>query len=210
MTQSLQGNILTPGGWVRGTIAFDQHILRIDGQAGDPASNGDDFILPGFIDLHVHGGGGRDVMQAGDAAQTIARLHASPGTTSLLATTMTAPDSDIDHALRAIAAACVHRPTGAARLLGAHLEGPFINPAKLGAQPDHARVATQQALTALRAMKAAGVLVACADVAQATRLGASTDEVADALQAAARCTLLPPAERSRLEARVAKQQSGKH
>ena len=61
-----------------------------------------------------------------------------------------------------------------------------------------------QALTALRAMKAAGVLVACADVAQATRLGASTDEVADALQAAARCTLLPPAERSRLEARVAK------
>ena len=115
MTQSLQGNILTPGGWVRGTIAFDQHILRIDGQAGDPASNGDDFILPGFIDLHVHGGGGRDFMQAGDAAQTIARLHASHGTTSLLATTMTAPDSDIDHALRAIAAACVDRRGEAAR-----------------------------------------------------------------------------------------------
>lgn len=149
MTQSLQGNILTPDGWVRGTIAFDQQILRIDGQAGDPASNGDDFILPGFIDLHVHGGGGRDFMQAGDAAQTIARLHASHGTTSLLATTMTAPDSDIDQALRAIAAACVQRPTGAARLLGAHLEGPFINPAKLGAQPEHARVATQQALTRL-------------------------------------------------------------
>ena len=104
MTQSLQGNILTPGGWVRGTIAFDQHILRIDGQAGDPASNRDDFILPGFIDLHVHGGGGRDFMQAGDAAQNIARLLASHGTTSLLATTMTAPDSDIDHALRGCSA----------------------------------------------------------------------------------------------------------
>ena len=48
-------------------------------------------ILPGFIDLHVHGGGGADVMEAGDAIQTITRTHARYGTTSLLATTMTAP-----------------------------------------------------------------------------------------------------------------------
>jgi N-acetylglucosamine-6-phosphate deacetylase len=72
----------------------------------------------------------------------IAAQHARHGTTSLLATTMTAPVEDIDRALDAIGKACGERRKNAARILGVHLEGPYINPGKLGAQPPYAREAT--------------------------------------------------------------------
>ena len=138
----MKGNILTPSGWVAGSIDFARHIYAIDGALVDPASNSDDFIVPGFIDLHVHGGAGRDMMEGGDAPHAIARIHARHGTTSLLATTMTAPPDDIVTALRAIGAAMAAPVAGSARILGVHLEGPYINPGKLGAQPPFARAAT--------------------------------------------------------------------
>ena len=139
---SIQGNILTPDGWIQGDIAFGDTITRIGGSAADPGANGDDYILPGFIDLHVHGGAGRDMMEGGDAPHAIAALHAKHGTTSLLATTMTAPPEDIERALTSIGAACGARGKGEARILGVHLEGPYINSGKLGAQPPFAREAS--------------------------------------------------------------------
>ena len=142
MSSAIQGNILTSAGWVRGEITFSERIAAIHGSSTDPSKNEDAYILPGFIDLHVHGGGGKDVMEGGDAVHTIAAIHARHGTTSMLATTMTAPPEDIDVALRAIGAAVAQRRPGTARVLGAHLEGPYINPGKLGAQPDYARAAT--------------------------------------------------------------------
>jgi N-acetylglucosamine-6-phosphate deacetylase len=142
----MKGNILTPNGWIRGEVRVasgePNTIAAIDGQAADPADNGDDYILPGFIDLHVHGGAGRDMMEGGDAPHVIARLHAKHGTTSLLATTMTAPVEDIERALDAIGAACKERGRNEARILGVHLEGPYINSGKLGAQPPFAREAS--------------------------------------------------------------------
>jgi N-acetylglucosamine-6-phosphate deacetylase len=138
----MKGNILTPDGWVIGDIGFGTRIDTISGCATDPHSNGDDYIIPGFIDLHVHGGAGRDMMEGGDAPHAIAALHAKHGTTSLLATTMTAPPEDIMKALAAIGEACKARRPGAARILGVHLEGPYINSGKLGAQPPYAREAT--------------------------------------------------------------------
>ena len=90
-TDSIKGNILSAGGWIAGTISFTDRVAGIDGTAADPALNGDDYILPGFVDLHVHGGAGRDVMEGGDAVHAIAAIHARHGTTSILATTMTAP-----------------------------------------------------------------------------------------------------------------------
>jgi N-acetylglucosamine-6-phosphate deacetylase len=141
-TMEVSGNILTPSGWVRGTLGFNARITGIEGSATDPATNGDDLVLPGFIDLHVHGGGGKDTMEAGDAPHVIASRHARYGTTSLLATTMTAPAHEIETALKAIGAACTQRRPGSARLLGAHLEGPYINSRMLGAQPDYASEAT--------------------------------------------------------------------
>jgi N-acetylglucosamine-6-phosphate deacetylase len=138
----MKGNILTPGGWVHGELRFGATIDAIDGDKVDPATNADDYILPGFIDLHVHGGAGRDMMEGGDAPHAIAALHARHGTTSLLATTMTAPPQDIERALGAIGAACRERGKNEARILGVHLEGPYINAAKLGAQPPFAKEAT--------------------------------------------------------------------
>jgi N-acetylglucosamine-6-phosphate deacetylase len=144
----MNGNILTPGGWIHGALRFGAHIDAIEGAAADPDANGDDYILPGFIDLHVHGGAGRDMMEGGDAPHVIAALHAKHGTTSLLATTMTAPPEDINRALSAIGQACARRRPGAARILGVHLEGPYINPGKLGAQPPFAREATLEEVQA--------------------------------------------------------------
>lgn len=138
----MKGNILTPGGWVVGEIRFGARIEAIDGTPASPDANRDDLIIPGFIDLHVHGGAGHDMMEGGEAPHVIAALHARHGTTSLLATTMTAPVEDIDLALDAIGAAVKERRKGEARILGVHLEGPYINPGKLGAQPAFSREAT--------------------------------------------------------------------
>jgi N-acetylglucosamine-6-phosphate deacetylase len=149
MQNKIQGNILTPGGWIRGDLAFGERIAAIVGDGVDPANNGEHYIVPGFIDLHVHGAGGKDIMQGGDAVRVIAAKHAQHGTTSLLATTMTAPPEDIDVALQAIGVAVADRHRGEARVLGAHLEGPYINAGKLGAQPDFARAATLAAVQRL-------------------------------------------------------------
>ena len=140
MTQrALTGRILTPGGWLTGrlTIGGDGRIAAIETDAA--ADDARCEIVPGFIDLHVHGGDGADVMEGGDAGARIARLHARHGTTALLATTMTAPLADIHSALADLAPHVARRPAGGARILGVHLEGPYINPDKLGAQPAHAR-----------------------------------------------------------------------
>ena len=155
-TAALQGHILTPQGFVRGELA--QQDGRISAIHGLPVSEDcvcastEPIVLPGFIDLHVHGGGGLDTMAGGDAIDTIARIHARHGTTALLATTMTAPRHEIEAALRALAPHIEQRGTGAARVLGVHLEGPYINPGRLGAQPDFTTTATLADVLALHAL----------------------------------------------------------
>ncbi len=130
-----EGVVLTPGGWVRGRVRFDAAIRVIEPDAGAPE---DRFVLPGFVDLHVHGGGGADCMDGAEAVHAMAAFHARHGTTSLLATTVTAPAADLRRAGAGIAAAGAQPRPGAARVLGWHLEGPFINPGALGAQPPYA------------------------------------------------------------------------
>ncbi|MFN3860812.1 MAG: N-acetylglucosamine-6-phosphate deacetylase [Roseateles sp.] len=142
----LEGDIVTPQGVLRGHLLIEQgRIASVVGApiaAGHAGAGGQPLLLPGFIDTHVHGGGGRDTMEGGDAIQTIARRHACHGTTAFLATTMTAPMADIETALRALGPVCRTRGPQAARVLGVHLEGPYINPGRLGAQPAHASAAT--------------------------------------------------------------------
>jgi N-acetylglucosamine-6-phosphate deacetylase len=156
MADEIQGCILTPRGFVAGTLAhLGGRMLRIEGtpiadeRARDEAHA---FVLPGFIDSHVHGGGGRDTMEGGDAIDRIARMHVRHGTTSLLATTMTAPLPELEFAMSALGGACRTRRSGAARVLGVHLEGPYINPRKLGAQPDFVRPAAISEILALHAL----------------------------------------------------------
>ncbi|MEO3711604.1 N-acetylglucosamine-6-phosphate deacetylase [Roseateles flavus] len=156
--QRTDGFVLTPAGFVRGVLEHQGgRITRIEGDEVTEyevrhGSQDLPLILPGFIDVHVHGGGGRDTMEGGDAARAIARLHVRHGTTSLLATTMTAPMDEIRAALAALGPVCREREPQAARVLGVHLEGPYINPGKLGAQPDFARAAQLAEVQALHAL----------------------------------------------------------
>ncbi|PXX38003.1 N-acetylglucosamine-6-phosphate deacetylase [Undibacterium pigrum] len=155
LQRQVQGQILTPQGWVYGTLAFDEKIQAITADANVMnvgAADSAPYILPGFVDLHVHGAGGKDTMEAGDAVEIIARKHAKHGTTSMLATTMTAPLSDLEMALKAIRPLVDKRSSGSARILGVHLEGPYINPGKLGAQPDFAHTGSLEQVRHLDAI----------------------------------------------------------
>jgi N-acetylglucosamine-6-phosphate deacetylase len=148
--------ILTPNGFVKGRLRHERgRIVAIDGDPVDEPTaraSGLALALPGFVDLHVHGGGGHDTMDGGEALAKIAAKHAQHGTTALLATTVTAPPDELEAAVRSMAAACRERPRGGARVLGIHLEGPYINPAKLGAQPDFARGASLDEVLKLHAI----------------------------------------------------------
>jgi len=94
----------------------------------------DKYIVPGYIDLHVHGGGGSDVMDGDyEAINQIAIAHSHFGTTSFLPTTMTMSKDKIIRSLRSICEA-VKKGTAGAKILGIHMEGPYINPEKKGAQ----------------------------------------------------------------------------
>ena len=135
MTETLAGRVLTSAGWITGRLRFDAAIRAVEPARDVPQ---DQFVLPGFIDLHVHGGDGADVMDGADAVRKMARFHARHGTTALLATTVTAPADEIRRAFAGIGAGAGAPEAGAARVLGAHLEGPFISPNALGAQPPFA------------------------------------------------------------------------
>ncbi|MCI0418617.1 MAG: N-acetylglucosamine-6-phosphate deacetylase [Acidobacteria bacterium] len=90
------------------------------------------FITPGFIDIHIHGGAGSDFMDATrEDFETVCRYHAAGGTTSLLATTATAPLAEIVAALR-IVREVQQDPVAGAQVLGAHIEGPYLSMAKRG------------------------------------------------------------------------------
>ena len=167
---SIKGHILTPTGFVAGEISFapDGRVAQVSGQAVSESRVRDaalPIILPGFIDLHVHGGGGRDIMEGGDAAATVAALHAQHGTTSLLGTTMTAPMSDLELAFAGLAPVCATRAARSARVLGVHLEGPYINDEKLGAQPDFARPVKATELQALHALAPIKLITLAPEVA---------------------------------------------
>src|SRR5580704_14736742 len=98
-------------------------------------------VVPGFVDVHIHGAGGHDVMEGNARAlDRIASTVARHGTTSLVATTVTAPVEDTCHSLEGIAryirthespkedsAENSEKTKAAAEFLGIHLEGPFIS-----------------------------------------------------------------------------------
>lgn len=96
---------------------------------------GGNFVAPGFIDMHVHGAVGRDSMEASvEALAQIAKFHARGGTTAMTPATVTDSAERIGAALEAIAEA-MGRDFGGAKIVGAHVEGPYISREKCGAQP---------------------------------------------------------------------------
>jgi len=135
------GSILTAEGWIAGRVRIDgRRIAAIEGRPiGRGAIVEPPFIVPGFIDLHVHGGLGGECMAGESSVRATLKFHASHGTVAMTPTTVTAPVTQIEAALADIAATQARPGAGEATVLGAHLEGPFINPGRLGAQAPYPR-----------------------------------------------------------------------
>lgn len=133
-------------GWVRVENGLIADLDEGDAPSVPTQEGAGGWLAPGFIDLHVHGAMGRDFMDASDEAWTkILPHHAAGGTTTLLATSLSAPWPEIE-AMIEMARHFRDRP-GLPRVAGVHLEGPWLSPAKPGAheaglfsQPDRAGV----------------------------------------------------------------------
>ena len=140
----ISGRIVRPGAVVPGHVEIDgPAILSV---TEDPRHAGDDVIVPGFIDLHCHGGGGH-TFTTGDAgsARGAAAFHLRHGTTTMLASLVSSPFELMREAVTAF------RPLVEAGVLaGVHFEGPYLSAARCGAQnPDFLRDPSVDELAAL-------------------------------------------------------------
>lgn len=95
---------------------------------------GGDHVLPGFVDVHIHAFRGHDTMEGEDAVRAMSRDLYQEGVAAFLPTTMSADVEETRRAVSGIRAAMNAPEPRSARILGAHMEAPFLNAAKAGAQ----------------------------------------------------------------------------
>lgn len=140
MKSEVKGHFLTPDGQVKKgilSIAEGKIVACEFKNVSEQAEWEDEgVIVPGFIDVHVHGGGGSDVMDATpEALDKISATHGAKGTTAWLATTVTQSTRNTDRAIDAVVGYMKSDRNGesGAQVVGIHLEGPFLNPKLRGA-----------------------------------------------------------------------------
>ena len=127
-------------GFIKTDISFENGLIK-DIKSGldieEIASISENaLVLPGFIDEHIHGAKKADAMDGTiEALSDIATAIASEGTVGFLATTMTQSPKNIENALKSVNSYIQLNKDSGAELLGVHLEGPFISPKHVGAQP---------------------------------------------------------------------------
>ena len=161
----------------RAELSFNATIESIQPISNDLNEVDDYIILPGFIDIHVHGGFGADTMDGAEdstAIQKLAAFHLQHGTTTIYPTTITNPWGNIVAALEAVKAVSqlqlAHESQQTHTLPsipGAHLEGPFISPERLGAQPAHAISSTSELVESLLELDVIKLLTLAPEIPQA-------------------------------------------
>ena len=137
----INAKIITPSGVIDGgsLLAENGRIKTISNnligaEAAHTIDAGGKYLSPGFIDIHVHGGGGHDFMDnTTEAFLAIAQLHAKYGTTSLTPTTLSSEKADLLQTLETYQQANVQNKNGA-QFLGVHIEGPYFAMDQRGAQ----------------------------------------------------------------------------
>ncbi len=123
------GTVIVTGGRIEAVLEGDTNVA-----GAEVIDAGGQFISPGFIDIHVHGGGGHDFMDGSETAfLQIAETHARYGTTALMPTTLTAEKEELFQTLELYEQAHHHNTAGA-QFLGIHLEGPYFAISQKGAQ----------------------------------------------------------------------------
>lgn len=135
----INANIVMPDGLLpNGVCCFDNGMIdyignAMNGNVDEIIDANGAYLLPGFIDIHCHGALGLDFTTAtSEEMQNIATFHLSHGTTTLVATTMTAAWPDLYQALDNMAA--LFQSGSQLTIHGVHMEGPWFNPAQCGAQ----------------------------------------------------------------------------
>lgn len=127
------------GSWVAGSLGVGARILaptQMDAAHAATLDAGGCYVLPGFLDVHIHGALGVDTMDADPVALArLARFCVAHGVTAFTPTTMTADPAATLAAVAAVAAAGDRPHPNGATILGVHLEGPYISPRFPGAQP---------------------------------------------------------------------------
>jgi N-acetylglucosamine-6-phosphate deacetylase len=133
--------VVTPDGVLAdGWVAIADRRIADAGTGTPPAGQGAQtdlggaWLLPGFIDLHVHGGGGHDTTNSPDDLAAAVAFHRRHGTTRTLVSLVTAPLDALTRQLGWIADLVAAGPSAEGHVVGAHLEGPFLSHARCGAQ----------------------------------------------------------------------------
>ena len=141
------GTVLTPEKEIKDGVVIikNDKIVAVgkrseikEPQDAEIVDAGGNYISPGFIDIHVNGANGADVSKIdSDTFDTMGSFFPQYGTTAYVGTTITAAPTDILKALQFARNYLKENKTGVAKLLGIHMEGPYISPEQSGAHPKH-------------------------------------------------------------------------